>query len=244
MTLHQHDDPDLFVNERLATLVPASDWQPEAEAQLASLHARRATRRARGLWWTGIAVATTIVLVAVPGARALGLRCLEACVNASSRVAQFWRADEPLANVPKRVGATVGSQVPDVAGFDAAGLPVSLSSRRGRVVVLNFWATWCPPCRAEIPVLNSLERRYGALGLDVIGVSFDDDGWAAVRPFAESLAVTYTLALGSDEVATAFDALRELPATFIVDRNGVIVARIVGAMREGQHDALIERLLR
>ena len=241
MTHLQSIESDTWVDERLSALTPASDWQPNAAGRIATLHARRAAHRARRLRWTGLAAAAVVVFVAVPVTRAFGARCLEACV---SGVSQLWRADEPLAGAPKLTGFEVGSLAPDVAGTDESGQPVSLIARRGHVVVLNFWATWCGPCRAEIPVLNSLAQRYGSRGLDVIGVSLDRDGWDAIKPFAGNLPINYDVVLGNDDVAASFGGVESLPATFVIDPDGVIIAKMAGAMHDGQYDALIEKVLR
>jgi peroxiredoxin len=93
-------------------------------------------------------------------------------------------------------------------------------------------------------VLNSLVDRYGARGLDVIGVSLDQDGWTAIKPFVESQSVTYPMVLGNDAVAATFGGVPELPATFVIDPDGVIVAKLVGQMREGQYEALFAKILR
>jgi len=243
MTHLQNVDADTWVDERLALLaVPAA--LPDPDRFLPAMHARRAALRTHRLRLGGLAIAATIIFLAVPVTRAFGARCVEACVTVTSRVAQFWRADEPLANAPKIVGSGVGDLAPDLAGTDAAGQPISLLSLRGRVIVVNFWATWCAPCIGEIPVLNSLAGRYGPRGLEVIGVSLDQDGWSAIKAFAGRRSMTYPVALGSDDVAASFGGVDQLPATFVINANGVIVAKMVGAMRDGQYDALIEKMLR
>jgi peroxiredoxin len=239
MDLQSHET-DPWVDERLATLTPALDW-PRAESRIDTLRGRRAAQRARRLQWIGAAAVVVMIGAAVPVTRAFAARCLDAC---ASGVAQFLRADEPLANAPKGTGYEIGNLAPEAIGADAAGRAMSLSSLRGHVVVVNFWATWCGPCRAEVPVLNSLATRFGQRGLDVIGISMDADGWPAIKPFVESEAMEYPILLGTDAVAETFGGVGHLPATFVIDPAGVIVAKMEGAMREGQYDALIERILR
>ena len=240
---NQPEVTDRWVDERLATLTPAGEWEPDA-ARLSALRTRRAALQARRLRWTAGSLVIALVFVAVPVTRAFGTRCLEACAYATAQVAQLWRADEPAAATPKVFGAGVGDLAPDNLGVGPAGMPVSLASLRGHVVIVNFWATWCGPCRSEVPLLNALRARYGAQGLDVVGVSLDDDGWPAIKSFTNGVPVAYSLTLGTDGVSTEFGGVKELPATFVIDRDGVIAAHMTGPLREGTYDQLIERLLR
>src|SRR6476646_10202618 len=113
MTLPQPLDHDTWVDDRLRTLAPPESWQPNAAGLLPHLHARRATLRARRLRRLGVALAAAIVFVAVPVTRAFGTRCLETCVSVTTRVTQFFRADEPEATAPKLVGAGIGNLAPD-----------------------------------------------------------------------------------------------------------------------------------
>jgi thiol-disulfide isomerase/thioredoxin len=244
MTNHDHDETVQWVDVRMSALLPADDWRPDAVMGLAAFHTRRAAARARRLRRLGLVAAAVIVFVAMPVTRAFGTRCLEACMSVTTRVAQFFRADEPEAAAPKTIGAAIGDIAPDALGADITGAPRTMSSQRGRVVVLNFWATWCRPCRTEIPLLNSLQARYGSEGLDVVGVSLDQDGWAAIESFVKEQPMTYAAVLGNDDVATAYGGVDALPATFIVNRDGLIVARTVGPIRDGMYDELLTRLLR
>jgi thiol-disulfide isomerase/thioredoxin len=239
-----HDDLDVFVHDRLASLTPGPEWTPDAGSHLATMHARRAARARSRHRWTALALALMLVFASVPVTRAFGARCVEACVSATSRVAQWWTPAEPLANAPKAVGSTIGNLAPGLVGHDASGRPVSLADFRGRVVVVNFWATWCAPCRAEMPVLNDLQDRFGARGLQVLGVSLDENGWNAIDPFVAAVRVRYPIALGNDAVSASFGGVDELPATVVVDQAGVIVARMSGALRVAQYDELFDRLLR
>jgi thiol-disulfide isomerase/thioredoxin len=241
-----HIDPtpvDRWVDDRLATLTPAA-WQPDLPGRLAELHRRQAQRRAHQLRWTAASVVVIGVCVSLPVTRAFGARCVGACVYATTRVTQWWGADEPAAAAPKVVGATIGDLAPDNLGTGANGSPLSLASLRGHVVVLNFWATWCEPCRSEIPLLNALESVYGSQGLRVVGMSLDKEGWAAITPFLAEQAATYSITAGTDDIADAFGGVSALPMTFIIDRDGVIAAKVVGPIHAGVHDELIQKLLR
>ena len=118
-----------------------------------------------------------------------------------------------------------------------------LSDYRGRVVLLNFWATWCPPCRAEIPDLNKLQSELGPAGLEVIGISLDEDGFESVRPFAEEFDVAYPLVVDDGTVAAQYGSIQGLPTTFVVDRNGQIVRRVTGLFPIEQMRPVLEELL-
>jgi cytochrome c biogenesis protein CcmG/thiol:disulfide interchange protein DsbE len=243
MNHHNSDRDQQFADDRLASLAPAAEWAPDSAGQAARMHTKRAAgQRARNMR-TAAVLAVVLVFVSVPVTRAFGARCLEACVNATSLVSQLWNPTEPLAHVPKSVGASIGALAADPLGKDASGQPVSLSKLRGHVVLVNFWATWCPPCRAEMPLLSDLQARFDAQGLEVVGVSLDEDGWRAIDPFLAQAPVRYRVTLGDDEVAAAYEE-GTLPATFVIDAQGVIVAKMSGALHAGQYDALIARLLR
>ena len=105
---------------------------------------------------------------------------------------------------------------------------VRLSDLRGRPVVLDFWATWCRPCRTSMPHLEDLQKRYQSQGLVVIGLSVDEGSQADVRRFAQSLGVTFRLGMANDHVLDDYGPIRFLPTTFFIDRNGQMVRRVRG----------------
>jgi thiol-disulfide isomerase/thioredoxin len=244
MAQNDRVEVDNWVDARLAALAPDDNWQPNAAARLADVTRRRVAARSRRFRWMVSAGAMVIVGMSIPEARTLGSRCLDACVAATSRATQLWRGDEPNAGRPPEVGAAIGDLAPDLLGADSHGAPILLSAFRGHVVVVNFWATWCAPCKAEIPRLNDLHNRYAAQGLDIVGVSVDENGWAAVTPFAAQHQIAYTLTLASDEITAAFGGVTALPMTVVIDRDGRIVRKMVGQLF-GEHDETlqIDRLL-
>ena len=126
----------------------------------------------------------------------------------------------------------IGKPAPSYRAVSLSGDSVSLQQSRGRVVLLNVWATWCHPCREEIPVLQALHERYGARGLDLVGVSVDARGEEdTIREFAADFRMTYPLWLDPDErVQSTFFAIG-VPATFLIDRGGVLRWRHVGPVR-------------
>ncbi len=126
---------------------------------------------------------------------------------------------------------------------DLAGQPVELAGLRGKVVLLNFWATWCPPCKAEMPDLDALQREYGAeKGLVVLGVNVEEDP-ATVKAFAEQLGLSLPIVLDrNSRVTTQLFGVRPLPTSFIVDREGFIRDAWSGQIAKEAMVARLERV--
>ena len=115
-------------------------------------------------------------------------------------------------------------------GFDLTdlnGRPLRLSSFRGKVILLNFWATWCAPCRAELPVFAKWQQQYEGQELQVIGISMDDTAGPARRQ-AELLRLNYPVAMGDEQLAARYGGVLGLPLTFLIDRDGVVRACFQG----------------
>ena len=115
----------------------------------------------------------------------------------------------------------------DFSLMDLQGKSVALTDFRGKVVLLDYWATWCAPCKIEIPHLVELQKKYGPKGLQIVGISMDDDS-ATVRTFARQFAINYPVALGNAKLAEAYGGVLGLPVAFLIDRNGRIVKRMDG----------------
>lgn len=130
------------------------------------------------------------------------------------------------------LSAQVGEQAPAFSLKDKDGKTISLASLKGKVVVLNFWATWCPPCRAEIPDFKKVYSEYKGKGVEIIGVSLDHKGWDVVRPFLKKWDINYPVVLGGAKIAKDYGNVRSIPTTFIIDKKGKIVDSHVGAMKE------------
>ncbi len=121
---------------------------------------------------------------------------------------------------------------------DLQGQPVTMSSLRGKTVVIDFWATWCPPCIFQIPILNSVQARHAASGVVVLGVSVDAEGIEVVKPYAEENGIQYTVLLGNESLARKFGA-PGFPAMAIVAPDGRIDSMHVGLIEEADLDAAI-----
>ncbi len=148
---------------------------------------------------------------------------------------------------PSETSSSAASADPvDFTVRDLRGNPIKLSDWRGHPVIVDFWATWCLPCRREIPELNEIYRRYQNKGLKVLGVSLDavkGDGLSAVTPFVREFKVTYPIAMADDALAERLE-LEAVPTTLFLSRDGHVLARIEGAGRPGELSAAVERLLK
>jgi peroxiredoxin len=129
---------------------------------------------------------------------------------------------------------------PDFNLKDADGKSVKLSDYRGKVVLLNFWATWCGPCKIEIPWFMDFEQKYKDKNFAVLGVSLDDDGWESVKPYLEQKKINYRVMIGTEQVAQLYGDVDSLPTTFMIDREGRVAAVHVGLVSKSDylHDIL------
>lgn len=149
---------------------------------------------------------------------------------------------------PKAVKAAVKAEkdrkpAPDFSLKDVHGREVKLSDYKGKVVLLNFWATWCGPCKIEIPWFIDFEQRFKDRGFAVLGVSMDEDGWESVKPYLEGRKVNYRVVIGSDEVADQYGGVSSLPTSFILDQTGRIASVHVGLVSKSVYQNEIEHLL-
>lgn len=126
----------------------------------------------------------------------------------------------PAPASPAKKEAKERKTAPDFTLKDANGADVKLSDYRGKVVLLNFWATWCGPCGLEIPWFIDFEQQYRSKGLEVVGVSMDEDGWTAVKPYVAEHKMNYRVLLGNDSVSQLYGGVESLPTTFLIDKEG------------------------
>jgi len=123
--------------------------------------------------------------------------------------------------------ASARRPAPDFTAVDLAGRTLALSDYKGKVVLLDFWATWCEPCRTEVPAFVELQKKYGAQGLQVLGISLDEDA-RPVRGFYARFHMNYPVALGDAKLAESFGGILGLPVAFLIGRDGRIEAKYAG----------------
>ena len=147
--------------------------------------------------------------------------------------------------------STVGQQAtsqpplaPDFGLKDINGQTVRLSDYKGKVVLLNFWATWCAPCRAEMPDLIKLQKEYQSNGLEVVGMTYPDYTRAGVRAIARRLRLNYPILLGTRDLADKYGVGEVMPTTVVIDREGKIRARILGILEPDEFEQSVKPLLR
>jgi peroxiredoxin len=125
---------------------------------------------------------------------------------------------------------------------DSSGRHVRLRDYRGKVVLLDFWATWCHGCTLEIPWFAEFSHKYGEQGVVVVGVSLDSDGWKVVTPFVKTASIPYEIVLGNDSVQKAY-GIENMPDTFLIDREGRIAAAYSGLVDKQNVDDNLRVLL-
>ena len=134
-------------------------------------------------------------------------------------------------------------KAPEFALKDANGETAKLSDYRGKVVLLNFWATWCGPCEVEIPWFIDFQREYKDRDFAVLGVSLDEDGWKSVKPFVAHEKVNYRVMVTSEEVDQMYGGVEALPTTFMIDREGRVARTHVGLSSKNTYRQEILKLL-
>lgn len=237
-------DTNRWIDDRLIALTPESEWQPDLARGLARLRERRRAggRIQRWAWIATAAVATAVSLAAFPVTRAFAQRCVSACASESS-----WVHELLVGTLPSPSLAYVKSEMrkpaPDFTLNDASGKTVTLSGFRGKVVLLNFWATWCAPCKAEIPSFIELQQTYGGRGFVALGVSMDEDGWRSVKPYMEAHRINYPVVVGNEQISRLYGGLDSIPTTFIIDKSGRIAAIHLGLCSRSEYEADIKAVL-
>ncbi len=227
-----------WVDDKMLELNPESAWRPDAIHALECIQACRANaRRARSRW----VLATVTVLagglgsLAFPAPRAAAQRVWEPCLGACQSLFAAKSGSVP--------NTQAGDLAPDFTLAGADGSSIRLSNYRGQVVLINFWATWCPPCRAEIPWFVDFQKTFGSRGLAVVGISMDQDGWKVVRPYLDQHNVNYAVGIGGEWLARKFGGVESLPETLLIGRDGRIAARHSGIVSQSEYRREIQDLL-
>ncbi|MGB9122357.1 MAG: TlpA disulfide reductase family protein [Candidatus Angelobacter sp.] len=137
-----------------------------------------------------------------------------------------------------------GSVAPDFALKSVPdGKEVRLSSLRGKAVLVNFWATWCEPCKIEMPSLVDMQKKYGPQGLQIVGVAMDDADDKEISTFAHKMGVNYMVLRGTEKVGDLYGGVQQLPMTYYLDRSGKVVDETIGMAGEATFEEAIKRAL-
>jgi peroxiredoxin len=228
-----------WVDARLGSLRLGEEFQPDPGRALARLRDKQSARSRCGsrlAWIAAGAVAVCAGFMALPVSGVLAHRCLECSVA----ILQSLSPSRPVqTNVKPDAERKVA---PDFSLNDASGKPIKLSDFKGKVVLLNFWATWCGGCNVEIPEFIEFQNKYKDTGFEVIGVSTDSDGWKVVKPFVAEKKINYTVLLADDEICKLY-SVDAMPVTLLIDREGRIAASHEGVVEKGAGESEIKTLL-
>jgi cytochrome c biogenesis protein CcmG/thiol:disulfide interchange protein DsbE len=176
------------------------------------------------------AVILVVAIIIVAGAIFIGARMSQ-------------RPKGSAAPVSEAAQAKVGKPAPDFTLKTLEGKDVRLSSLQGKAVLLNFWATWCEPCKIEMPWIIELNDKYKSQGLETVGVAMDDSGKDAIAKFVKEMKVDYTILQGNDEVGDQYGGVQFLPQTFYVGRDGKITKSVNGIVSESEIEDSIKQAL-
>jgi peroxiredoxin len=143
----------------------------------------------------------------------------------------------------KLVGNVQGAAAPDFTLPTLDGSKITLSEFRGKAVLLNFWATWCPPCKVEMPWFADLQKEYGQDGLVVLGVAMDDSSPSTIAKFTHEMGVNYPVLLGTDKVSDDYGDVQYLPTTFYIGRDGTIVDKMTGLLDRKDIEEAVKKTL-
>jgi thiol-disulfide isomerase/thioredoxin len=148
-----------------------------------------------------------------------------------------------LLGVLLMVSARAADPAPNFTLQSQDGKTIELKKLAGKAVVVNFWATWCGPCRAEIPGMMKVYEKYKARGFEIVGISLDKGGWDVVKPYLAKNNISYPIVVAGQELAEAYGGIEGIPTSFFVDRKGNIVSRHVGALTGEAFEKAVKGIL-
>jgi peroxiredoxin len=149
----------------------------------------------------------------------------------------------PLTPVAADSAAQAPRNAPDFELKDIEGKVHHLSDYKGKVVILNFWATWCPPCKKEIPDFIELQKQYGEQGVQFLGIAMDDEGLDKVKPWVASHNLSYPILLPDGKVASSYGEMSSIPVTYFIDRKGMIRNTFIGMRTRPIFEAELKTLM-
>jgi len=152
----------------------------------------------------------------------------------------YHKARRGAAAAPRITQSTIA---PDFSLESLDGKTMRLSDLRGKAVLLNFWATWCGPCKIEMPWFVDLQNQYGSQGLQIVGVAMDDGSKEDIAKFAKDLGVNYPILIGKESVGDQYGGVPALPESFVIARDGKIVDKIVGLRGKSEIEDAIKKAL-
>ena len=171
----------------------------------------------------------------------------------TASVARGELAANPAGGAPQYISPLRGKPAPQFTLEDLSGQKVSLASYKGKALVINFWATWCAPCKIETPWLIELRNRYAAQGFEVLGISADDidrgdplklsEEKQEIARFVQQMHMPYPVLIDGDSISEPYGGLDALPASFFVDRNGTVVAAQLGLTSKDEIEANVKKAL-
>jgi peroxiredoxin len=236
-------DSSKWVEDRLAFLTPHDTWNPDFRFAQSQLHKRlRAANHkwSRTVGWSGVIFAAAaiiaVALTSAPAPRVLAQRCIDCSIA-------VWQAISPAASPAKLDPVSHRRPTKDFELKDANGATIRVSDFKGKVVVVNFWATWCGGCQVELPWFAEFYEKYKGAGLEVIGISLDSDGWKSVGPYLKERSIPYKIVIGNETTAREFH-VSAMPVTILIDREGRVASTIVGVPLKSTYQADIQSLLK
>jgi peroxiredoxin len=229
-----------WVDGRMSTLNSGENWQPNVTAGFARFGELKTSIRWVGkrtiLLATASVAAICVSIMAYPSPKVFAHRCIDECTIVWQSLSLSARAQARLTPENARYAA------PDFKLKDVNDRSVALSDQKGKVVLVNFWATWCHGCQLEIPWYIEFQKKYEKQGLVVVGISMDENGWKSVRPWMSEKRVNYPIVIGSQSVADSF-GLSGMPLTVLVDRDGKVADLHVGVVDKDATEQKLRALL-